>query len=278
MGLLDGKVALVTGGSGNIGTGVALALARVGADVAVQYLTNAERANKVAFEIEALGKTASVWQCDVRDVDAVKAMIDGIAEKHGRIDAIVNNANDRTHQTEGWYIDDISWEDVAQSTDVMAKGLWNTTLAILPHFKEQRSGRIVNIISEHWHEAYSGEIRSMAAEGAVMALSRRFIYWDLGSDNITLNMITAGWTRSSETNGADVSDNPYVKLTPLKRIAEPEDIGNACALLISDLASFISGANIPVTGGRNPIGCHDSRDSVRANTSENGGRHPQARL
>jgi NAD(P)-dependent dehydrogenase (short-subunit alcohol dehydrogenase family) len=205
-------------------------------------------------------------------------MIDGVVEKHGRIDAIVNNANERTQQVEGWYADEIRWEDIVQSTDVRAKGLWNTTSAILPYFKKQKSGRIVNIISEHWHEAYSGEIRSMAAEGAVMALSRRFIYWDLGSDNITLNVITAGWIRSPQTNGADTPDNPYVKLTPMKRIADPEDIGNACVLLISDLASFINGANIPVTGGRSPIGSHDSRDGVRANKPENGGRHPHAGL
>ncbi|MCX6346306.1 MAG: SDR family oxidoreductase [Armatimonadetes bacterium] len=252
MGLLDGKVVLVTGGSRNVGAGIAITLAEHGASIALSYLEEAQRADDVAGKIAALGVESTVWQCDVSDYEAVKAMIDGMVERHGRIDAIVNNANGALGTDEsGWFISESNWDFVMARIEMGAHSLLNTTRAALPYFRRQGGGRVVSISSDQYIEAYSAPLANTAGKSAMVGVSRRLAF-DHGRENITFNIVSPGWTRTERTNGRDTQDHFYVREAPLRKIAEPEDIGYACVYFISELGRCVTGAHILVNGGRHP--------------------------
>lgn len=244
MGLLDGKVVLVTGGSRNVGAGIVRSVAREGATVAINCKESIDGANELAQSIERQGGTAGVWRCDVRDPEAVLRMIEDIVKRFGRLDAVINNVGGGA----AGKLDELTWDDMLHVYEHDVRPLLNTTKAVVPFMKAQGGGRIVNIMSEQWNEGYGGVAANVSGKGAEVGLSRCLAH-ELGPDNITVNMVSPGWTRTDRTP-EDANESPYAKGTPLRRIAEPEDIGNACVFLISDLACYISGAFIPVNGGR----------------------------
>ncbi len=247
--LLRGKVVLVTGGAGGrVGPGISRALARHGAAVAVNYCTSRERGEQLLEQIAAFGGTAKLWPCDCKDTEAVKAMVDDIVAAFGRIDGVVNNAYSGG-QSDGWGPAD--WDHFTDCFESEVKMALNTIHAARPFMQKQRGGRIVNICSEQWNEAGGGATYATSL-GARVAISR-WLVRKLAADNITINMIAPCATRDIRPVVKPWDQrNDYEQSIPLGRIADAEEIGDACAFFISNLAKFISGAYLQVNGGHLP--------------------------
>lgn len=248
--LLEGKVVLVTGGGRNVGAGIVRSLAREGAMVIINYLQNEENAKALAESLREQGRNAGVWQCDVTNTEAVQSMIACIVAKHGRIDAIVNNAS-CTRGGGSLVFEENNWQIYLDEFEHSVKAVINTVQSARPFMKEQGGGRIVNIVTEQWNEAWSGGSSHVTGKAAMVGLAR-WLVRTLGEDNITINQVAPGWTRTDRTQGRDTPDHPYMKWTPLKRMAEAEEVGDACVFFISDLGKYISGAYLQVNGGRHP--------------------------
>ena len=251
MGLLDGKVVLVTGGSRNVGAGIVRSLAREGATVAINYLHNTDKANALAESIRHGGGKAGVWQCDVRDTHAVLQMVKDIVRTFGGIDGVVNNARHSGPRSEPTESDPVRWADHAREFEYYVKTVLNTVHAARPFMKSQGGGRIVNIVSTAWNHPWIGEGDYAAGKGGMIGLTRCLVQ-ELGPEGITINMVSPGWTKTDKTP-PDINSSPYAQGIPLRRLAEPEEVGDACVFLMSDLARFVTGAYIPVDGGRSPM-------------------------
>lgn len=244
--LLSNKVVLVTGGARGIGASTSRVLAHQGATVAINYSHSKDKAEAVAKEITESGGKAQAFQADVRDADAVQAMTEQIVGTFGRLDGVINNAI--AGRQSGSFAE-ASFDDYLNSFDYGCKAVLNTIRSARPIMREQGGGRIVNIVTELWNMAPADWSVYMAGKGAMVGVSRSLAH-ELGPENITVNMIAPGWmvTENVDTNG-EGSKN-FAKSLPLRRHGSADEIGNACVFLLSDLASYITGAYIPVTGGR----------------------------
>lgn len=243
--LLRDKVVLVTGGGRGIGVGIVNGLAREGATIAINYCTSAEKAVKVMHGVEERGGKAAVFCCDVRDADAVKSMVDAVVHQFGRIDGVINNAFGGDHYGP---VETRRWEDFQDSFDFSTKAVLNTLHAARPYMKQQGGGRIINIVTEMWNMAPSGWSTYITGKGAMIGLSR-ILADELGPEGITVNMVAPGWMKDEKVTG-DTSESSYVKAIPLGYQGDAEEIGKVCAFVMSYLADFVSGAFIPVAGGR----------------------------
>jgi 3-oxoacyl-[acyl-carrier protein] reductase len=167
--LLQGKVALVTGGGRGIGADIVRCLAREGAAVAINYGGSREAAERLASRIVEDGGKAQAFGADVRDADAVSAMIEGVVAAFGRLDGVINNAI--AGKQEGSFAD-ATWDDYANSFDFGCKAVLNTIRAARPVMQRQGGGRIVNIVSELWNMAPGSWSVYMAGKGAMVGISR----------------------------------------------------------------------------------------------------------
>jgi 3-oxoacyl-[acyl-carrier protein] reductase len=244
--LLEGQVIIVTGGGRGIGACISRVLARHGATVAVNYSTSADKAESVAREIEASGRRAAAFQADVREADQVNRMVQEVVERFGRLDGIVNNAiSGRQHGT----LDESSWEDFETAFGFGCKAVVNSVNAARPIFKRQGGGRIVNIVTELWNMAPAEWSVYMAGKGAMVGISRS-LACELGPENITVNMVAPGWMADEKVDTASAGSLNFAKTLPLRRHGSADEIGNACVFFLSELGAYVTGAYIPVTGGR----------------------------
>jgi len=259
---LTGKVAVVTGGGSGIGRGIALAMAREGADVAIPdiQVLNAE---KVAGEIKGLGRKVVAMKTDVTSAADVKAMVDRTREALGRIDILVNNAG--MASPPGMPFTNNTEEDWDRAFAVNTKSVFLTCKAVAPYFIERKAGRIINIAS------IAGPISAVTmppysvAKMGVITLTR-VIAKELAAHGITVNAICPGvlWTDFWQKLAAHIAEtNPAFKgltprqvfekrvgdIIPMKREQTPEDIGWAAVFLASDEARNITGQALNVDGG-----------------------------
>ncbi len=239
--MLEGKVILVTGGARGVGANISRTLAREGAKVAINYAGSTEKANALAQEIG--GKA---YRADVRDAVAVKAMVDAVVADFGKIDGVVNNAI--AGKQSGSFAD-ASWEDYANSFDFGCKQVVNIVRAVRPHFVAQGGGRVVNIVTELWNMAPADWSVYMAGKGAMVGLSRS-LACELGPENITVNMVAPGWMADEKVDTTSAGSLGFAQTLPLKRHGSADEIGNACVFFVSHLSSYVTGAYLPVTGGR----------------------------
>lgn len=239
--MLEGKVILVTGGARAIGACISRVLAREGASVAINYSGSRDKACALADELGA-----RAYQCDVRDGEAVRAMIEAVVADHGRIDGIVNNAI--AGKQDGSF-EGASWEDFETAFDFGCKQVVNTVRAVRPHFVKQGGGRIVNMVTEIWNMAPPGWTVYMAGKGAMVGLSRSLAA-ELGPENITVNMVAPGWMVTEKVDVTSEGSKGFAASLPLRRHGSGDEIGNACAFFMSHLAGYVTGAYLPVTGGR----------------------------
>lgn len=244
--LLSGKVALVTGGARGIGACIARVLAREGAAVAVLYSQSEEKAQRVVGEIERAGGRAQAFRADVRDFDQVQAAVAGAVEAFGRLDGVVNNA---IAGRQSGLLEEATWEDYANSFDFGCKQVVNTIKAARPVMKAQGGGRIVNIVTELWNMAPANWSVYLAGKGAMVGLSRS-LACELGPENITVNMVAPGWMADEKVDTSSKASLSFGQSLPLRRHGSADEIGNACAFFLSDLAGYVTGAYIPVAGGR----------------------------
>jgi 3-oxoacyl-[acyl-carrier protein] reductase len=244
--LLQGKVALVTGGGRGIGADIVRCLAREGASVAINYGGSREAAERLATQITDSGGQAQAFGADVRDPAAVSSMIEGVVAAFGRLDGVVNNAI--AGKQEGSFAE-ATWDDYANSFDFGCKAVLNTIRSARPIMQQQGGGRIVNIVSELWNMAPANWSVYMAGKGAMVGISRALAN-ELGPDNITVNMIAPGWMADEKVDTSSKGSQAFGQSLPLRRHGSAQEIGNACVFYLSDLASYITGAYLPVTGGR----------------------------
>ena len=244
--LLSGKVALVTGASRGLGRGIALELAREGADVVVNYREQGEKALEVARGIEALGRRSLVVKADVSDGKEVLAMRDMVvAEFKGGVDILVNNAGIH-HHLKSWEIDEEEWRHIMA---VNVDGAFLCAKAFTPHMRVRKWGRIINISSSDAFTGTDHEAHYGTSKAALLGFTRALAL-ELAPYNITVNTIAPGWFETDMTSGLVGEERKKaLEGIPLRRIGQPQEIGYVAAFLATDKASFITGQTIHVNGG-----------------------------
>ena len=244
--LLDGKVALVTGGGHGIGASICRVLASHGAQVGVLYNASPDKATEVVDQIDAAGGHAAAFQADVRDPEAVSAMVAAAHAHFGRIDGLVNNAIGGTQCVT---FEDADWDKYQNMLDFGCKAVYNTIKAVRPIMREQHFGRIVNIVTELWNMAPASWSAYLAGKGAMVGMSRS-LAMELGADGITVNMVAPGWMRTDKIDPESPGSINFGKGLPAGFHGSSDHIGNGCVFFLSELGAYVTGAYLPVTGGR----------------------------
>ena len=243
--LLDGKIALVTGASRGIGRAIALALAKAGATVVINYAGNVQAAESVRQEIESNGGKTMLVQADVADIDAVNDMIKRVSDTFGQIDILVNNAG-ITRDGLLMRMKENDWDDVLNTN---LKGIYHCTKAVAKGMMKQRSGRIVNMTSVVGLTGNAGQANYAAAKAGVIGFSKSMAK-ELASRGITVNLVAPGFIDTDMTSVLpEKVKEEMVKAIPLASLVKPEDVANAVLFLVSDQASYITGQTLNVDGG-----------------------------
>jgi 3-oxoacyl-[acyl-carrier protein] reductase len=265
---LSGRVALVTGGSRGLGREDALTLARAGADVVVadllvesQLSEDTDRFGVLATvarqqglvhteetvrDIEAMGRRAIAVRCDVTSRDEVDAAVARTVQELGSVDILVNNAGTLDHAAQFDNQSPDLWE---RDLKVNLTGAFNCAQAVWPHMKERGWGRIVNMASVAGTLGGFGQASYSTTKAGLLGLTRT-LAMEGGRHGITCNAIVPGVIGTEAFNMANAAMNErIVSRTVLKRPGKPEEIANAIAFLCSDLASYITGIELNVSGG-----------------------------
>lgn len=245
--MLENKVALVTGAGRGIGRAIAIALAKEGAEVVVNYNGSEERAKEVRQTIEENGGKASIYKCNVSDFEACEAMIKDIVKEHGRLDILVNNAG----ITKDGLIMKMKEEDFDSVLNVNLKGTFNTIRHSARQMLRQKSGKIINISSVSGILGNAGQANYAASKAGVIGLTKTMAR-ELGSRGITVNAIAPGFVDTEMTGvlSEEIRENACRQII-LGRFGKPEDIANVAVFLASDKADYITGQVISVDGGMN---------------------------
>jgi 3-oxoacyl-[acyl-carrier protein] reductase len=233
---LDGKTALVTGGSRGIGKAIAVELARAGASVVVGYRSGSDEAEAVASEIG--GRAV---QADVADAEDAKRLV----EEAGDLDILVNNAG-LTRDTLLARMSDQDWRAVI---DTNLGGVFNTCRAVVRNMMRRRSGSIVNVASIVGLRGNPGQTNYSASKAGIIGFTKSLAR-ELGSRGVRANVVAPGYVSTRLTDViADELKERMLAATPLGRFGDPEDIAAAVRFLCSDEASFITGEVLLVDGG-----------------------------
>ena len=245
--MLENKVALVTGAGRGIGRAIAIALAKEGAEVVVNYNGSEERAKEVKQTIEENGGKASIYKCNVSDFEACEAMIKDIVKEHGRLDILVNNAG----ITKDGLIMKMKEDDFDSVLNVNLKGTFNTIRHSARQMLRQKSGKIINISSVSGILGNAGQANYAASKAGVIGLTKTMAR-ELGSRGITVNAIAPGFVDTEMTGvlSEEIRENACRQII-LGRFGKPEDIANVAVFLASDKANYITGQVISVDGGMN---------------------------
>lgn len=245
--MLKNKIALVTGAGRGIGRAIAIALAKEGAEVVINYNGSEERAKEVKQTIEENGGKASIYKCNVSDFTACEAMIKDIVKEYGHLDILVNNAG----ITKDGLIMKMKEEDFDSVLNVNLKGTFNTIRHSARQMLKQRSGKIINISSVSGILGNVGQANYAASKAGVIGLTKTMAR-ELGSRGITVNAIAPGFvdTEMTEVLSEEIRENACKQII-LGRFGKPEDIANTAVFLASDKADYITGQVISVDGGMN---------------------------
>ena len=243
--LLEGKVALVTGGSRGIGRAVAIRLAEEGAKVAVNYAGNQAAAEEVKTVIEQRGGTALLVQADVSDSTAAADMVARVHEELGGLDILVNNAG----ITRDTLLVRMKNEDFDAVINTNLRGIYSCTKAAAKFMTKQRRGRIVNLSSVVGEIGNVGQTNYAAAKAGVIGFSKAAAK-EFAARGITVNVVAPGFIETDMT--AVLKDSIRAKIVegiPLGALGKPEHVADAVLFLVSDAASYITGQTLNVDGG-----------------------------
>jgi 3-oxoacyl-[acyl-carrier protein] reductase len=237
---------LVTGSSTGLGKAMAVALGRAGAKVAINYHNNTARAEKTFADFKAAGGEGMLVRGDVTSEADVTRMNAEIAKALGPVDILVLNATPAQPQKP---IEEYDWAFYQQMLDFFVKSPYLLSRACLPHMKQQRWGRIINIGSEVVARGVPNFTAYIAAKGGQNGFNRG-LATEVARWGITVNMIAPGWipVERHEHDPQDVKDG-YRALIPADRWGVPDDLGGAVVFIASDASSFVTGQNLHVNGG-----------------------------
>ena len=242
---LQGKVALVTGGSRGIGRAVVERFAHDGVDVVFFYRGNAAAAQDVVGAVDAAGGKAEALQVDVTDAEAVAAAVERVIESRGRIDVLVNNAGIVRDNLLAM-LDDADIEAVL-GTNI--GGTFNVTRAVSRHMISKRSGRIINLSSVAATKGGRGQSNYAASKGAIEAFTRAMAV-ELASRKITVNCVAPGVIETEMSQQVrDLADEQIKARILLRRYGQAEDVAHAVWFLASRFADYITGEVLHVDGG-----------------------------
>lgn len=239
----QGKKALVTGGSRGIGRAVALALARQGADVAILYAGNAQKAEETAAEITALGREALALCCDVADFQAVKETVAEVKKAFGTVDILVNNAG----VTRDGLLAMMSEESFDKVVDTNLKGAFNLIRHCTPLFIRNKGGVIVNVSSVVGLTGNAGQANYAASKAGLVGLTKS-VARELAGRNVRCNAVAPGFITTDMTAGLE-EDPALLASIPLGRAGQAEEVAQVVAFLASPAAAYITGEVIRVDGG-----------------------------
>ena len=245
MKLLENKNIIITGGSRGIGRGIALVLAKHGANIAFTYSSSVDSAISLTEEISALNVKCKGYQSNAANFEDSQKLVDQILLDFDNIDVLINNAG----ITKDNLLMRMTEEDFDKVIDVNLKSVFNMVKAVQRTFLKNRSGSIVNISSIVGVKGNAGQANYAASKAGIIGFSKS-IALELGSRNIRSNVIAPGFiqTEMTEKLNQDVV-NQWISGIPLKRGGTTEDVANLCLFLSSDLSSFITGQVINVDGG-----------------------------
>lgn len=243
---LEGRTALVTGSSTGLGKGIALALGKAGATVALNYYNNQQRAEETLAEFRSHGYQGEMFRGNAIDETDVNRMCGEIAKKLGPIDILIPNATPDQPQKP---IEEYDWEFYQSMLDFFIKSPYLLTRACLPHMKQQKWGRIINVTSEVFQRGVAPFTAYVAAKGGQTGFSRA-LATELAPYNITVNMIAPGWipVERHEKDPQELKDG-YFQMIPMRRWGILDDIGNAVVYYASEEAAFVTGQTLSVNGG-----------------------------
>lgn len=245
MGILDGQVALVTGGSRGIGRAICVELAREGAGVVVNYRTRADDAAATVEEIRNGGGRAEVFAADVADEAQSRALATFAIRTFGRLDVLVCNAGIVRDQLLGAMKAE-EWDDVMRTN---VRGVFLTIREALPQMMSQRSGSIIALSSVAADKGGRGHANYVASKGAINALTKSLAI-ELAPRGIRVNAVAPGVIETEMTERVRTFGEAEIKAQiPLKRYGKPEDVARAVRFLASPDAGYITGQVLHVTGG-----------------------------
>lgn len=246
--LLEGKNAIVTGGSQGIGTAASVELAREGANVCLTYRKHEAEAQDIADEIRRLGRNALAVQCDISSFADAERVVQAALAKFGRIDILVNNAG-MNWDGVCWKMTEEQWDRVIE---VNLKGYFNFTRHVAPLFKDQKSGKIINITSINGLRGKFGQTNYSASKAGIIGFTKALAR-ELGAFNVNVNAVAPGLIETAMLRDSDARDK-IVEMAlneiVLKRVGQPEDLAHVVSFLASDKARHITGEVIKVDGGQ----------------------------
>lgn len=248
---LNGKVAVVTGASSGLGADAAVAYAENGADVAL-FARREEKLEKVAAEVEKLGRQALVVACDVSKEAQVKAGIQKVIDKFGKIDILLNDAGIAVPGS----VEDLTEAQWDKGMDINVKGDFLMAKYVVPHMRQQKAGKIVNIASVNaiiadkvpalWRHNYNAS--KAAVRGLTLGMAASYM-----QDNITVNAIGPGLFESEMTEGTLFKNDDFMKMynfnTPASRPGRRGELNGTILFFSSDASSYVTGQYIAVDGG-----------------------------
>jgi 3-oxoacyl-[acyl-carrier protein] reductase len=247
MKLLEGKVALITGGSRGIGEAIALKFAAEGAHIAFTYVSSDERAKALEEKLSAMGVQAKGYKSDAGDYAAAETLVNEIMTQFGTIDICVNNA--------GISKDNLlmrmtpeQWDDVLKAN---LKSIYNLSKQVIKPMMKNRKGSIINMSSIVGMKGNAGQSSYAASKAGIIGFTKS-IAQELGSRNVRVNAIAPGFIETDMTHYLkDGGAEKWFEKIPMARFGKPEEVADVALFLASDMSSYVSGQVISVCGAMN---------------------------